>query len=457
MYRSCLLTVFADYYKIHTWAKALVFTYDEKVQLFVAGKSGRLCCFKAVWFGVKMYTQSEVLDFINEEDVKFIRLAFFDVAGKQKNISIMPGELARAFKEGIAFDASAVKGFEGPEKSDLFLVPDPSTLAVIPWRPMTGKVVRMFCNIFTPDGKPYEKDCRALLQNACRTLKDECGLEMMVGTEVEFYLFKLDEKGEPTKLPFDRAGYMDIAPEDHGENIRRDICFTLEQMGITPEASHHEEGPGQNEIDFHYSDALTAADNVSTFKWIVNTKAAGNGLYADFSPKPSAGDAGNGMHINISYRNVANPENSAEETKNLLRYILGGIYSHIEEITYFLNPVEDSYKRLGSSKAPKYIAWGKENRSALIRVPASKSGSRLELRSPDPMCNPYIALTLLIHAAIDGIRNKLLAAEATEENLFDNKTASRLGLKTLPQSLEEAKLFAEKSEFVKSVLGQITL
>ena len=364
-----------------------------------------------------MYTQSEVLDFIEEEDVKFIRLAFFDLKGKQKNISIMPGELNRAFEEGIPFDASAIDGFEGPQKSELYLLPDPSTLAIIPWRPTTGKVVRMFCNILTPDRKPYLKDSRTILQHACQRLKDECGIEMMVGTEVEFYLFKLDEKGNPTSETFDKAGYMDIAPEDHGENIRREICFTLEQMGITPEASHHEEGPGQNEIDFHYSDALTAADNVATFKWIVNTKAAANGLYADFSPKPLTGQAGNGMHINISYKYI-NEANNKDGT-DLLPYILGGILKHIEEMTYFLNPVDNSYNRLGASKAPEYISWGKENRSTLIRLPSSTGSKRLELRSPDPLCNTYIALTLIINAAIEGIKNKIETPAAIEENLFD--------------------------------------
>ena len=393
-----------------------------------------------------MYTKNEVLDFIQEEDVKFIRLAFFDLKGKQKNISIMPSELERAFEEGIPFDASAVEGFEGPQKSELYLLPDPSTLAIIPWRPATGKVVRMFCNILNPDGTPYLKDSRTILQNACRKLKDECGIEMMVGTEVEFYLFKLDEKGEPTSETFDKAGYMDIAPEDHGENIRREICFTLEQMGISPEASHHEEGPGQNEIDFHYSDALTAADNVATFKWIVNTKAASNGLYADFSPKPLSSQAGNGMHINISYRGGE---------ANLLQYILGGILKHIEEITYFLNPADNSYNRLGSSKAPEYISWGKENRSTLIRVPSSKNTQRLELRSPDPLCNPYIVLTLLIEAAIEGIKYKIESPTAIEENLFDEEVAKKTALKALPKSLIEAKRLAENSTFVKSVLGAI--
>ena len=400
-----------------------------------------------------MYTKSEVLEFIQEEEVKFIRLAFFDLTGKQKNISIMPGELQRAFEHGIPFDASAIEGFEDPQKSELYLLPDPSTLAIIPWRPATGKVVRMFCNILTPDGTPYAKDSRTILQNACQRLKDECGIEMMVGTEVEFYLFKLDEKGEPTTETFDKAGYMDIAPEDHGENIRREICFTLEQMGITPEASHHEEGPGQNEIDFHYSDALTAADNVATFKWIVNTKAASNGLYADFSPKPIAGEAGNGMHINISYRPVTGKADAGKE--NLLPNILGGILNHIGEITYFLNPVENSYNRLGASKAPEYISWGKENRSTLIRVPSSKNAKRLELRSPDPLCNTYLALTLIINAAIEGIKNKIEPPAATEENLFDETIAKQTTLTALPKSLTEAKRLALNSEFIKAVLGPV--
>jgi len=400
-----------------------------------------------------MYTQEEVLDFVQEEDVKFIRLAFFDLKGKQKNISIMPGELGRAFEGGIPFDASAVEGFEGPQKSELYLKPDPATLAIIPWRPATGKVVRMFCNILTPDGKPYLKDSRTILQNACQRLKDECGIEMMIGTEVEFYLFKLDENGQPTSETFDKAGYMDIAPEDHGENIRREICFTLEQMGMSPEASHHEEGPGQNEIDFHYSDALTAADNVATFKWIVNTKAAANGLYADFSPKPISNQAGNGMHINISYRPVAG--NSRKDTENLLPNILGGILKHIEEITYFLNPADNSYNRLGASKAPEYISWGKENRSTLIRVPSSSGTKRLELRSPDPLCNTYLVLTLLIEAAIEGIKNKIEPPAETVENLFDDQIAKKAALKALPKSLGEAKRLAENSEYVKKVLGNV--
>lgn len=386
-----------------------------------------------------LYTENEVLDFVQEEDVKFVRLAFFDTMGKQKNISIMADQLSRAFSEGISFDASAITGFKTPEKSDLFLHPDPSTLAILPWRPNTGKVVRMFCNIRYPDGTPFEKDCRALLQNAIKKAKEECNVSFSFGTEVEFYLFKLDENGNPTKIPFDNGGYMDIAPEDKGENVRREICFTLEQMGINPEASHHEEGPGQNEIDFRYSDPLTCADNTATFKWIVRTRAASNGLYADFSPKPLADQAGSGMHINIS---------CSDESK--LPSALAGILKHIEEITFYLNHTEDSYNRLGSFKAPKYICWGHGNRSSLIRVPASKSVKRIEIRSADPECNPYVAISLLIHAAVDGIKNNLQPPAPIEKNLFNDNNAE--GIKTLPDTLDSAKEIAYSSDFIKGIL-----
>lgn len=394
-----------------------------------------------------MYTENEVIDFIEEEDVKFIRLAFFDISGKQKNISIMPSELPRAFREGISFDASAILGFESPDKSDLFLQPDPSTLAILPWRPTSGKVVRMFCNIKNPDGSPYKKDYRNLLKNAIKLAKDEFGIEIYIGAEIEFYLFRLNEKGEPTKEPFDQAGYMDIAPDDKGENIRREICFTLEQMGIIPEASHHEEGPGQNEIDFHYSDALTAADNTATFKWIVRTKAASNGLFADFSPKPLAEKPGSGMHINISYKNLRK-----EDKVDYLPYMLGGILNHIEEMTYYLNPLEESYERLGEFKAPKYVCWGKENRSALVRVPSSKHDVRFEIRSSDPSCNPYLAFSLVIFAALDGIKNKITPPNPVSDNLFSENFSN--GLKLLPDTIDSARTLAANSSFIKDILYQ---
>ena len=389
-----------------------------------------------------MYSESDVLEYVQEEDVKFVRLAFFDLRGVQKNISIMAGQLQSAFENGVSFDASAIYGFETPEKSDLFLHPDPTTISIIPWRPNTGKVVRMFCTISYPDGTPYKKDCRTLLSKAVKKARDEFGIEFRFGTEIEFYLFKLDEKGEPTKVPFDNAGYMDIAPEDRGENIRREICFTLEQMGMHPESSHHEEGPGQNEIDFHYSDALSAADNAATFKWIVRTRASSAGLYADFSPKPLADKPGSGFHINIS---------CSDNTKK--RNVLAGILKHAEELTYYMNCTELSYARLGSFKAPCCIAWGNENRSVFIRVPSTTNAdtSRLEIRTPDSECNVYIVFTLLIYAALDGIKNNLEPPEDVKENLFE-KTASAK-FKTLPDTLDAAKKIAAKSSFIKEVLG----
>ncbi len=387
-----------------------------------------------------MYTVNDVLGYVQEEDVKFVRLAFFDLHGVQKNISIMAGQLESAFKNGVSFDASAIYGFETPEKSDLFLHPDPTTVAILPWRPNTGKVVRMFCTISHPDGTPYKKDCRTLLSNAVKKAREDFGMEFRFGTEIEFYLFKLDEKGEPTKIPFDNASYMDIAPEDKGENIRREICFTLEQMGIQPEASHHEEGPGQNEIDFHYSDALTAADNAETFKWIVRTRAASAGLFADFSPKPISDQAGSGFHINISISDASKQRN-----------MLAGILKHAEELTYYMNCTEESYDRLGSCKAPKYIAWGRENRSTFIRVPAitNDDASRIEIRTPDSECNPYIVFTLLIYAALDGIKNNLEPPEDVKENLFD----TQIKASTLPDTLDSAREIAQKSSFIKEALG----
>ena len=389
-----------------------------------------------------LYTEEDVLDYVEEEDVKFVRLVYFDLSGKQKNATIMASELTRAFKNGISFDASAIPGFEKANKSDLFLFPDPSTLSVLPWRPSTGKVIRMFCDIKNPDGSPYKKDCRLLLKNAAKKIKEECSVELQFGTEFEFYLFKLDENGEATKIPFDQAGYMDIAPEDKGENIRRNICFTLEQMGITPESSHHEAGPGQNEVDFYYDEPLTAADNASTFKWIVRTKAAENGLYADFSPKPLLDKSGSGLHINIFCSDKS-------KTKN----ILAGILSHMEEIAYYLNPTENSYQRLGEAKAPKFICWGTENRSALVRL-TSENIPKIEIRSPDPTCNPYLAFTLLIHAAIDGIKKNMIPPEAAAENLFDKETAGKVTYDTIPCDLETAKKTAEKSPFIGGILNQ---
>ena len=390
------------------------------------------------------YTPDEIMQYIKEEDVKFIRLAFCDVFGKQKNISIMPDEVKRAFEYGIAIDASAVNGFGGEVHSDLLLHPDPDTIAVLPWRPEHGRVVRMFCDISLPDGRDFYADGRKILENAIKAAAEQ-GVEFFFGSEMEFYLFKRDEEGEPTKEPYDKAGYMDIAPEDKGENVRREICLTLEQMGIKPESSHHEEGPGQNEIDFRYSEPLRAADHAVTFRAVVNTISARNGLYADFSPKPIKDKPGNGMHINISAR-----ESSG---KDVLPFVIAGIMNRICDMTVFLNTSKESYERLGFNKAPKYVSWSTENRSELIRIPAaSKKYRRAELRSPDPMANPYLAYALLIHAGLDGIRRNLSAPLPVNENLYTAPESLTSTLEQLPGSLAEAKELARGSAFVASIL-----
>ena len=392
-----------------------------------------------------IYTAREVYDFVRQEDVKFIRLAFCDVNGKQKNISITPDELPRAFSDGISFDASAIKGLGDEVGSDLLLFPVPSTLNILPWRSSHGNVIRMFCSMKYPDGTQFEKDSRMILQRAVDAAAAK-GVSVQFGAEFEFYLFNTDEKGMPTDEPFDRAGYMDVAPEDRGENARREICLTLLEMGIKPESSHHEEGPGQNEIDFRYSDAMTAADNAMNFMTVVKATAQRNGIYADFSPKPLPGESGNGLHINMSVKTA-----DGEDHTNAF---MAGILAHIKEMTAFLNPTEDSYKRLGEKKAPKYITWSPENRSQLIRIPAAKGEyRRIELRSPDPTANPYIAYALLIMAGLDGIERELNAPEAVNINLYKADSSVTEPLDRLPASLDEAIAVAEGSDFVRGVIG----
>lgn len=391
-----------------------------------------------------LYTQEDIIDYVEQEDVKFIRLAFCDVYGHQKNISIMPQELPRAFTYGISFDASAITGFGDVVNSDLFLHPIPETLSVLPWRPSRGKVVKMFCRITHPDGTPFGLDSRKILADAVAHAREK-GCTVSFGSEFEFYLFKTDDNGDPTATPLDRASYMDVAPEDKGEDVRREICLTLEDMGIRPESSHHEEGPGQNEIDFRYSDAITAADNALHFITVVKAAARHNGLYADFSPKPIPGEAGNGMHINMSVKSTDGLDH--------FQAFLAGILAHIREITYFLNPTDGSYRRLGEKKAPRYVTWSPQNRSQLIRIPAAEGEyKRIELRSPDPTANPYLAYALLIYAGMDGIEKKMTAPAPVNENLYTAGTDITGNLETLPRNLQEAKALAQSSEFVKNVL-----
>lgn len=392
-----------------------------------------------------IYTKEEVMEYVSEEDVAFIRLAFCDITGKQKNISIMAGELDRAFTKGIAFDPSSIEGFGNITNSDLVLHPDPSTLMLLPWRPERGKVVRMYCSITYADGSPFECDSRTLLANAVKEAADK-DLEFSFGSEQEFYLFKLNEGGNPTKDPYDFAGDMDIAPEDKGENIRREICLTLDQMGINPESSHHEEGPGQNEIDFKYADALSTADNVMTFQTIVKSVSGRNGLHADFSAKPLANHPGNGFHINVSI--------DKNYTDEAFEGMCAGILEKTKEMTAFLNPTENSYERFGDDKAPSYITWSKENRSQLVRVTATaRDNARVELRSPDSTANPYIAFALIIKAALYGIENGLKLPNPVDVSDLDKNSTLSKSTDKLPKSLREAKAITLGSDFVKASLN----
>ncbi|MBR3195442.1 MAG: glutamine synthetase [Clostridia bacterium] len=390
------------------------------------------------------YSKAEIIQYAQEEDVKFIRLAFCDVFGRQKNVSIMPEELPRAFAYGIAIDASSIAGFGDEEKSDLMLHPEPDTLIPLPWRPEHGRVVQMFSRITYPDNTPFICDTRNLLKQAVADAAN-AGYEFTFGAEQEFYLFLLDENGKPTKIPYDEAGYMDIAPDDRGENVRREICLTLEKMGIRPESSHHEQGPGQNEIDFRYSDALTAADNTMTFRRVVRTIAQRNGLFADFSAKPLADAPGNGFHINMSVKDRADSD--------IFSHMIAGVLKHARVMTAFLNPAEDSYLRLGKQKAPGYVSWSAENRSQLVRIPAAPGEyRRMELRSPDPYANPYLAFALMIRAALDGIRKELPLCAPSNLNLYTAPPEVLSKYEALPSNYAEAWIAAAESPFVKACL-----
>lgn len=397
-------------------------------------------------------TETEAMDYLEENEVKFILLAFCDVFGTMKNVSIMKRDLSRAFSSGISIDASAIRGFGSVDESDLFLKPVLSTLVLLPWRPAQGRAARFYCNIFYPDGKPFEMDSRYILKRSVDRAK-KMGVRVSFGAECEFYLFKRDENGDPTRIPADDAHYMDAAPFDKGESVRREICLALEQMNFTPETAHHEEGPGQNEIDFRYSGAMSSADNVLTFKSVVETVAAANGLHADFSPKPLENSAGNGFHINMSPRSLKDPGPDPD----LKRWFMAGILERIREITAFLNPAEDSYRRLGGFKAPHYITWSLHNRSQLIRIPAGTGEyDRIELRSPDCMTNPYVAYALLLEAGLDGISGRLEPPEPVDRNLYglSDQEAAELGLLALPGSREEAMDIARNSEFIRRVLPE---
>ena len=401
-------------------------------------------------------TVGEVLEFVKENDVKFVRLSFCDLFGVQKDIAIMADELQSAFENGVSFDAHAIRGFRDVTQSDLLLFPDPVTLAVLPWRPGPGRVVRFYCEIKNPDGAPFSGDSRLVLKRIvekCEEKRYVC----KIGAECEFYLFKTDEDGEPTDTTFDKGGYLDILPFDKGNDIRREICLALEEMGIKPESSHHEQGPGQNEIDFKFSDALSCADNLLTFKTLVKAIAARNGLFASFMPKPIPNAPGNGMHVNLSLsqngRNIFN--NISDDKLTVASSFIAGILAKVPEMTLFLNPLANSYDRFGEFEAPKYVSWSHQNRSQLIRIPAAVGEKvRMELRSPDPSLNPYLAFALIIAAGLDGVESGATLPSAVDADLYRADESVTKALVPLPSSLEEAVALACDSDFVKDVVGE---
>jgi len=402
--------------------------------------------------GVEAAEDGDILRLVRDEDVKFIRLAFTDLGGIPKNMAIMSSELRRALREGIAFDASAVSGLTPIECSDLFLVPDCSTISILPWRPAHERVMRIACDVHNPDGSEFEAYSRSVLKKAVARAV-EMGYIVNIGTECEFFLFQVGENGEPTLRPLDRGSYADVAPLDKGENIRREICLALEEMGLEPECSHHESGPGQNEIDFRYSDALSAADHFMVFKMAVKAISAVNGAYASFMPKPLEGESGNGLHINISLmRGGRNVFRAGGEHSEDGESFIAGILARIREITAFLNPTPNSYERLGAFQAPKYVTWSHQNRSQLIRIPAaSPEHVRMELRSADPGCNPYLAFAMVIHAGLDGIEQGMKLCPPCNENALEIDDPS---VEALPSSLGEALALARGSELVHRALPQ---
>ena len=406
-----------------------------------------------------MYTKSDIMQMVEEEDVEFIRLQFTDIFGNMKNVAITSSQLEKALDNRCMFDGSSIEGFVGIEESDMYLHPDLDSFTIFPWRPQQGKVARIICDIYRPDGTPFEGDPRYILRRVVKEAED-MGYVFDVGPECEFFLFHTDDEGNPTTITHEKAGYFDVGPLDLGENARRDMILTLEDMGFVVEASHHEDAPAQHEIDFHYDEALKTADDIMTFKLAVKTIAKRHGLYASFMPKPKTGVNGSGMHINMSLaRDGVNVFYDGQDCNHLSKegyWFIGGIMKHIAAITAIANPLVNSYKRLVPGyEAPVYIAWSMRNRSPLIRIPAQTGTTqRIELRSPDSATNPYLAIAVCLAAGLDGIENRMELRPPVNKNLFIPSEAVGLGLETLPSSLEEAVEVAKNSEFLHKFLPE---
>ena len=369
------------------------------------------------------YSKEDILAMVEENGVKFIRLQFTDILGTLKNVAITDRQLEKALNNHCMFDGSSINGFVRVEESDMYLRPDLDTFVIFPWRPQQGKVARLICDVYMPDGTPFEGDPRYILKKAINKAKD-MGYTMNVGPECEFFLFEVDNDGNPTLKTNDKGSYFDLGPIDLGENARRDMTLALEDMGFEIETSHHEVAAGQNEIDFKYADALVTADNIATFKYVVKSIAQRHGLYATFMPKPLHGVNGSGMHINISLikdgKNAFHNEEDELGLSSVAYNFIAGVLKHIKEICPITNPLVNSYKRLVPDyEAPVYIAWSAKNRSPLIRVPSAREeGTRIELRSPDPSSNPYLVLACLLLAGLEGIKYNLEPPKCIDRNIF---------------------------------------
>ncbi|WP_255169051.1 type I glutamate--ammonia ligase [Natrononativus amylolyticus] len=409
-------------------------------------------------------TEQAVLDEIDEKGVDFLRLQFTDILGTVKNVSVPARQAEKAFTEGIYFDGSSIEGFVRIQESDMRLKPDPETFAVLPWRDNEESAAgRMICDVInTSTGEPFAGDPRYVLKRALERASD-MGYTINAAPEPEFFLFEEDEEGRATTKTNDAGGYFDLAPKDLAQDVRRDIIYGLEDMGFEVEASHHEVAEGQHEINFEYDDALTTADNVGTFRTVVRAIAAQHGYHATFMPKPIARINGSGMHTHISLftedgENAFHDDDDEFNLSSEAKSFLAGILEHAPAITAIANPTVNSYKRLVPGyEAPVYVAWSDRNRSALIRRPAARvpAASRIELRSPDPSCNPYLALAVMIHAGLDGMEQGLEAPDPVRENIyeFDEVKREEYGIETLPANLGEAVDALEADEAIYSALG----
>lgn len=406
------------------------------------------------------YSKADIIRMVEEEDVEFIRLQFTDMFGTLKNVAITSSQLEKALNNECMFDGSSIEGFVRIEESDMYLHPDLDTFTIFPWRPQQGKVARIICDVYGTDQKPFEGDPRYILKKVIKEAAD-MGYQFDVGPECEFFLFHQDDEGQPTTISHERAGYFDLGPVDLGENARRDMVLTLEDMGFEIEASHHEAAPAQHEIDFRYDEALKTADNIMTFKLAVKTIAKRHGLFASFMPKPKYGINGSGMHINMSLfkdgKNIFADESDELGLSQETYYFIGGIMKHMKGMSVITNPLVNSYKRLVPGyEAPIYIAWSATNRSPLIRIPASRgAGTRVELRCPDPAANPYLVLAVCLAAGLDGIRNQMTPPESVTENVFEMRLSKKnqLGIESLPADLGEAIHEFEADTYIQEVLG----